>query len=79
MPSIGEDLLSALRNIEKVLWYGQKITCEFLTRGFSTEVRQFANELVATAEIWGIQTPFLVGKSNQIRALHMEGQKLKVN
>ena len=66
------------RNIEKILWYAQKVSLEFLSRGFSTEVRQFANELVATAEIWGIQTPFLIGKSNQVRALHFEGQKLKV-
>ena len=45
---------------------------EFALRGFTTEVRQFANEMVATAQIWGLQLPFVVGKTAQVLALHME-------
>lgn len=47
---------------------------EFALRGFTTEVRQFANEMVATAQIWGLQLPFVVGKAAQFWALHMEVQ-----
>jgi len=77
MPNFGHDTLMAFRNIEKIIWYTRMITEEFLARGFTTEVRQFSNELVTTSEIWGLQIPYLIGKSNQIRALHFEGQKKK--
>ena len=49
---------------------------EFALRGFTTEVRQFANEMVATAQIWGLQLPFVVGKTAQVLALHMEVNSL---
>ena len=77
MPNFGQETLMAFRNIEKILWFSSAVSSEFISRGFTTEARQFANELVATAEIWGLQIPFLIGKSNQVRALHFEGQKKK--
>ena len=77
MPNFGHDTLMAFRNIEKIIWYTRTITEEFLARGFTTEVRQFSNELVVTSEIWGLQIPYLIGKSNQVRALHFEGQRNK--
>ena len=45
-----------------------------MQRGFTVEVRQFANEMVATAEVWGLQLPYLIGKRYQVEALNMEGQ-----
>ena len=77
MPGYGDDAVMAFRNIEKIIWYTQKISEEFLSRGFTLEVRQYSNELIVVSEIWGLQIPYLYGKSNQVRALHFEGQKSK--
>ena len=65
-------LLVVCRNAEKIFWYTARICDEFKNRGFTTEVRQFANELVTASQIWGLQVPFLVGKTHQVLALHME-------
>ena len=72
MPTIGRSMLTVLRNAEKLFWYTDKVTEEFMLRGFTTEVRQFSNELVTTAEIWGLQLPFLVGKRNQVSPFFLD-------
>ena len=72
MPSFGRDLLQVCRNAEKIFWYTARMVDEFALRGFTSEVRQFANEMVVTAQIWGLQLPFVVAKTAQVLALHME-------
>ena len=74
MPTFGRDMLHVLCNAEKIFWYSERLISEFMQRGFTVEVRQFANEMVATAEVWGLQLPYLIGKRYQVEALNMEGQ-----
>ena len=74
MPTFGRDMLRVLCNAEKVFWYSERLISEFMQRGFTVEVRQFANEMVATAEVWGLQLPYLIGKRYQVEALNMEGK-----
>ena len=74
MPTFGLDMLLVLCNAEKIFWYSERLISEFIQRGFTVEVREFANEMVATAEVWGLQLPYLIGKRYQVEALNMEGQ-----
>ena len=46
----------------------------FSFKQFKLKVRQFANEMVTTAQIWGLQLPYVVAKTAQVNALHMEAQ-----
>ena len=77
VPKIGKEILSTLRMLEKTIWITVELTEIMITQGMSTEARQFSNELLCLSEIWGLQTPFIIAKTLQIRSLELEGQTRK--
>ncbi len=74
---VGKEILSSLRSLEKTIWITAEHTEDLLTRGMSTEARQFSNELLCLSEVWGLQTCYILAKTFQIRALELEGQTCK--
>ena len=45
----------------------EKLVSEHMAQGQTIEVRQYANEMVAASEIWGLQLPYLLGKKYLVR------------